>query len=214
MFKISKISLTVALILSAVVVIGGVKIWVDQSRKVPKNTLSIKLPQRAKGNPQASIKIIEFIDFQCPACAKGYQLIHDYLEKNPDKVYVQLRYFPLAMHKHGLLSARFGECACRQDKFWPFMDLLIARQNEWSAMIDPLPSFEAIVKESGLDSGKLNQCLKDNSVDKTIQMDVEEGQMRAVSSTPTYFINHEMIVGTKSLKEKLDALLGVQKSTP
>ena len=179
---------------------------------VPQNSPVIKLPQRAQGNPQAKIKIIEFIDFQCPACAKGYQLLHEYLKQNPDKLYVELRYFPLAMHKHGDSSARWGECAARQDKFWSFMDLLIARQNEWAAMIDPVPSFDVIAKESGINSAQMKACLNDESVKQAIAADVGEGKLRAVSSTPTYFINHEMVVGTKSLQMKLDELLGIKTS--
>ncbi len=212
MFKISKKILTVLLILSVVALVFGVKFLANRSRHIAQQVPSTKLPDRAKGNPQASIKIIEFIDFQCPACAKGYQLIHEYLQKNPDKFYIELRYFPLAMHKHGLLSARLGECAVRQQKFWPFMDVLIARQNEWAAMIDPMPSFDAIAAEAGVNTDKIKQCLNDNSIDKVIQTDIEEGKMRGVSSTPSYFINHEMVVGTKSLQAKLDELLGAGSS--
>ncbi len=213
MLKISKKVLTVILVLSVGLLVCGVKLLANQSRSNPKSESFTNLPARAKGNPQAQIKIIEFIDFQCPACAKGYQLLHDYLEKNPDKIYVELRYFPLTMHKHGFLSARLGECAARQKKFWPFMDLLIARQSEWAAMIDPMPSFLAIAKESGIDNDQIKECLKDASVDKVIQADVDEGQMRAVSSTPSYFINHELVVGIKSLQSKLDGLLGIKTST-
>jgi protein-disulfide isomerase len=214
MFKISKKILTVLLILSVGALVFGVKFLANQSRHIAQQVSSTKLPDRAKGNPQASIKIIEFIDFQCPACAKGYQLIHEYLAKNPDKFYVELRYFPLAMHKHGLLSARLGECAVRQQKFWPFMDLLIARQSEWAAMIDPMPSFEAIAEQSGVNNDQIKQCLNDSGIDKVIQADVEEGKIRGVSSTPSYFINHEMVVGTKSLQVKLDELLGINKVSP
>ncbi len=213
MFRISKKVLTFFLVFITVLLILGVKLLVGPPPSVFKQVESTKLPDRAKGNPQASIKIIEFIDFQCPACAKGYQLIHEYLQKNPEKLYVEMRYFPLAMHKHGLLSARLGECASRQGKFWPFMDLLIARQNEWAAMIDPMPSFTAIVAEVGVNTGEIQQCLKDSRIDKVIQADVEEGKMRGVVSTPSYFINHEMVVGTKSLQAKLDELLGIKKSS-
>ncbi|MCB9757474.1 MAG: thioredoxin domain-containing protein [Candidatus Omnitrophica bacterium] len=211
MAKVSKKGLTIVLIVGGIAIFSGLKFMQKQQQVVvAQNPAAIKLPQRAQGNPQAKIKIIEFIDFQCPACAKGYQLLHEYLKNNPDKLYIELRYFPLAMHKHGESSARWGECAARQDKFWPFMDLLIARQNEWAAMIDPVPSFEAIGKQAGVNLDQLNACLKDDSVKQAIATDQEEGKMRMVSSTPSYFINHEMVVGTKSLQMKLDELLGIK----
>jgi protein-disulfide isomerase len=114
------------------------------------------------------------------------------------------------MHQHGLLSARWGECAARQEKFWPFFDLLIDRQKEWSVMSDAVPSFTAIAKATGLNQEQMNACLLDNTVDEAIKKDVEEGQMRQISSTPSYLINHELFVGTKTLKTKLDDALGVK----
>ncbi len=204
MAKISKKSLTILVVLSSVLLILGLRFVVNQPPIVAKDDSVEKLPSRAKGNPQAHLQIIEFIDFQCPACAKGYQLLDDYLKKNPDKIYLELRYFPLAMHRHGLLSARVAECVSRQEKFWPFMDLLLLRQSQWAAMIDPMSAFEQIAKETGVDKDQLTECLKDSTVEKAIQADVEEGKMRAVVSTPTYFVNHEMVVGTKSLQTRLE----------
>lgn len=207
MSKISKSSATLFVIAACLIVVGTLKMLKSNAAPPEKENA---LPQRAKGNPEARIKIIEFIDFQCPACAKGVVLLRDYLKKYPDKFYVELRYFPLKMHAHGLSSAKWSECAARQEKFWPFFDLLIERQKEWGAMIDAVPSFTAIAKEAGLDQDKLNACLAEPSVDTVISADIEEGKMRNVASTPTYFVNHEMVVGMKSLQQKIDALLGVK----
>lgn len=209
MAKISKKVLTLTLIVAVVLLILGLKIFVDRSSEFSENESQADLPGRAKGNPQAAVKIIEFMDFQCPACAKGYQLLNEYIKKNPDKIYLELRHYPLAMHKHGLLSARFGECAARQQRFWPFMDLLIARQSQWAALDSPVALFEQIAKEAGVDHAELAQCLKDGAVEKEIQSDVEEGKLRGVSSTPTYFVNHEMVVGFKSLQAKLETFLAI-----
>lgn len=210
MAKISKKVLTLTLVLAVVVLIFGLKFFIERSSEFSQNESQSDLPGRAKGNPQAALKIIEFMDFQCPACAKGYQFLNEYVKKNPDKIYLELRHYPLAMHKHGLLSARFGECAARQQKFWSFMDLLIARQSQWAALDSPLALFEQIAKEAGVDYAELQQCLQDSTVDKQIQSDVEEGKLRGVSSTPTYFVNHEMVVGFKSLQAKLEAYSAVK----
>lgn len=206
MSKVSKSTATVLVIALCLGIFGGIKMLKSNAALI--NPVHV-LPQRAHGNPNAEIKIIEFIDFQCPACANGVKILREYFQKYPDKMYVELRYFPLAMHKHGMTSARWSECAARQGKFWPFFDLLIDRQKEWGAMVDAMPSFEQIAKEARVHQGQLNSCLQDSSVDQTIKADMEEGQMRSVQSTPTYFVNHEIVVGTKSLRTKLDSLLGV-----
>lgn len=206
----SKFVITVVLVVGVVGLLLGLKTFLSNTGPIAKPDPVVKLSPRSLGNPQAPIKIIEFIDFQCPACAKGYHVIHEYLQKYPDKFNVEMRYFPLAMHRYGKLSSQWGECASRQGKFWPFLNILIERQNEWAAMMDPLPSFRAIAKDSGVDADKIEACLKDPGVDQTIAADIEEGKLRQVSSTPSYFVNHEMIVGVKSLKKKIDELLGIK----
>ncbi|MCB9771106.1 MAG: thioredoxin domain-containing protein [Candidatus Omnitrophica bacterium] len=213
MAKISKPILTIVLIVCCVALLAGFKYF--QSQRAAANLQAAAktvLSPRAKGNPKAEIKILEFIDFQCPACASGVKVIAEYLEKYPEKVYVEVRHFPLAMHKHGITSARWGECAARQDKFWPFLDGLIERQREWSALNDPLPPFRDIATKAGLNVEQIKECLNDTTIDDAIQADVEEGKMRKVVSTPSYFVNHEMCVGAKSLKTKVDNLLGIKEA--
>ncbi len=214
MAKISKKELAVIIILGCGLFFVGLKFYQAQASRIPAEAKVIKLPQRAKGNPDASIKIIEFIDFQCPGCAKGSQLLDEYMEKYPGKIYVELRYFPLKMHQHGMTSARWAECAARQEKFWPFLDLLLENQHSWSRLSDPLPAFAAFAKTANVDIAQLTTCLTDNRVNEEINIDMEEGKMRAVSSTPSYFINHELVVGIKSLQARLDDLLGIKKETP
>ena len=203
MTKISKPVLTIAIIVSCVAVFAGIKYF-----KLKSQTESLPpLPQRAKGNPNGKVRIIEFIDFQCPACANGVKILNDYLKKYPNEIYLELRYFPLVMHRHGNTSARYGECAARQEKFWPFLELLLERQKQWSVLNDPVPAFEIIAKEVDLNVDQLNACLQDPGVETVITADVDEGKLLGVKSTPAYFINHEMVVGTKLLPSKLDSYL-------
>jgi protein-disulfide isomerase len=213
MAKVSKHVATLLIIAGCLLGFAGLKFYHAPS---PTAVAAVKgkLPARATGNPDANIKIIEFIDFQCPACANGAKLLHEYLDKYPGKMYVELRYFPLKMHKHGLTSARWGECAARQDKFWAFLNPLLEGQSAWAALADPVPAFTAFAKTANVDMAQLNVCLADKSVDETINADIEEGKMRQVSSTPSYFINHELVVGTKSLKSRLDDLLGIKEEKP
>lgn len=213
MAKISKPILTILLIVCCVALLIGFKYIQSHSAATHlKSSVKKALSPRAKGNPNAEIKILEFIDFQCPACASGVKVIAEYLEKYPEKIYVEVRHFPLAMHKHGITSARWGECAARQNKFWPFLDGLVERQREWSSLNDPLPPFRDIATKAGLDVEQIKVCLNDTTIDDAIKMDVEEGKMRKVASTPSYFVNHEMFVGTKSLKTKVDSLLGIKET--
>jgi len=209
MVNSSKKIVAVVLVIGCVLVFAGLKYYQSSAR--PVSDSASKLPARAQGNPQANIKIIEFIDFQCPACATGAKMLHEYLEKYPGKIYLELRYFPLKMHAHGVTSARWGECAARQGKFWPFLNQVLDKQKEWAPLVSPIPAFMAFANNSAINIDELNACLADQSVDVVINADLEEGKMRQVSSTPSYFINHELVVGPKSLQSKLDDLLGIKK---
>ncbi len=161
---------------------------------------------RAKGNPDSNIKVVEFIDFQCPACASGAKFLNKYIKDNPDQIHLEMKYFPLKGHVHGMLSARFTECAARQGKFWEMHDKLIDNQSDWKKLINAYPSFEVMAQQINLDMTKLNTCLDDTRVDEVINKHKEEGKQKGVRSTPTYFVNGQIVVGPGNLKKELEKL--------
>ena len=159
---------------------------------------------RAKGNPQARVKIVEYIDFQCPACAWGIKYLKTLFDKYPNDLYLQVRYFPLTnMHRHAMISALYSECAARQGKFWVLDDLMIPQQTQWAQLINPEPVFQSMASQAGMDTSQLNSCLASDDARKVINSEKSLGQSVGISSTPTYFINNKMVVGTKSLQEEL-----------
>ena len=161
----------------------------------------------AKGNRAAPIRITEFIDFECPACARGAEYLGRVMAEHPAEIRLDLKYFPLPSHRHGFLAARYAECAAQQGKFWPFHDALIARQPNWIRLMDATPAFALIAQEVVLDPGRLNACLNGKSVDAIIQQSHLEGERRGVKSTPTYYVNGKMVVGVQSLELELARLL-------
>lgn len=166
----------------------------------------------SKGNPKASIKITEFADFQCPACAEGAKYLKELIKQHPQAVYLEMKYFPLQMHQHAYLSARYAECAARQGRFWPFHDHLFERQANWKKLTDPQPAFEVIAEDVHLDPVQLKDCLADPAINAFIDKNKAEGQALGVRSTPTYYVNGKMVVGAKPLQLELDKLLGGQKN--
>jgi len=145
--KFSKKSATLLVIVVCVLVIGGVKLFFQVFRLGLDDTI----PARAKGNPEAAIRITEYVNFQCKDCARGARYLSRFMNNHPDEVYLELKFFPASGQKHSLLSARFAECADRQGKFWPFHDLLVQRQHRWKKLSDAHPAFEQIAKDVDLD---------------------------------------------------------------
>ena len=171
----------------------------------PKAEINLQ-EARAKGNPQARVKIVEYIDFQCPACAYGVKFLKTFFDKHPNDVYIQVRYFPLTnMHHHAMISALYSECAARQGKFWALDDLMIPQQQQWAQLISPEPVFKAMATQVGMDIGQLNNCLVSDDARKVINNEKSVGQTLGIVSTPTYFINNKMVVGVKSLDDALKA---------
>jgi len=170
---------------------------------------------KAHGNPQAEIHIVEYTDFQCPACKKGAFLLADLFKKFPDKVYVEYRHFPIsAIHRHALKAAIYAECAAKQDKFWPFHDLLFAKSKWWGRGISAEWRFDEMAQEVGLNLNELHICKDKEDIEKTVMTEKEAAGKMGVRATPTYFINGKMIVGPKSLITEVEKLLGIKSERP
>jgi len=194
----SKVTMTVVIIcIAAIVVID----FVNRSGNSP---LSHFEPSRSKGNPNAEMKIVEFADFQCSHCAQGAKVLREYLKNYPDNIYLTLKYYSLGQ-RHSNTSAIYAECAARQNQFWPFHDLLFDRQAQWRTLFDPVPTFRAMAKEVSINVDKLSACVQRQDVRAVIGEEKQLGDSFNVKSTPTYFVNEEVVVGVEQLKKRLEA---------
>ena len=158
---------------------------------------------RSVGNPDAPLKILEFADFQCAECKKGFETLNYYLASYPKDIYVGMKYFPL-LHEHSMKSAVYAECAAEQKKFWPFVGLLFKQQNQWSQMNGVEEYFRMLAKKAELNADDLENCVKRDQVRAVIAGDKSLGDSYFVRSTPTYFINKEMVVGVEALVKYLE----------
>jgi protein-disulfide isomerase len=127
---------------------------------------------------------------------------------HPDDFFIEIKYFPLRSHPHGMQAARYAECAARQGKFWAFQDLLVEKQSLWSELNNAEPMFRRFAQEAGVDEFQLRGCLADKRTDEAIESDKTVGKSLGVQSTPTYFVNGKMAVGLKSLGEEIKVYLG------
>jgi len=181
-------------IFTVVVVVAGVFFF---SRSKPQEnpnqkadeTVLLSNTKNSIGDPNASVKIVEFADLQCPACRTAQPIIKSMLEKHKDQVYFVWRHYPLSTHKNARPAARAAEAAAAQGKFFEMTDILYTKQPEWSEKSDPKELFAGYAQELGLDVEKFKSDL-DASYD-AIDRDYADGNKIGVSSTPTFFINGE-----------------------
>lgn len=143
------------------------------------------------GSDSAKVKLVEFSDFQCPACQAAEPAIKQVLSKYPNDLQFIYRHFPLPQHAFGRQAAAYAEAAGEQGKFWEMHDKLFDTQSEWSSLDSKGATafFLELVKQIGLDENKINQALIDDVLKARIDGDVAEGSRLGVNSTPTFFIN-------------------------
>lgn len=164
------------------------------------------------GKKEAKVTIVEFGDYQCPACAYANPIVRrliDAYKDNPDVNFVS-RNFPLSQHSEAMISAEAAEAAGAQGKFWEMANMLYERQNEWAGNPRALGIFTVYAQELGLDAKAFSDSINQKKFQEKIIKDGLDGQALGVNSTPTFFINGEKFEGglsfdvfDRKIKEKL-----------
>lgn len=197
----------VKLIIVGVLVFGAFTIWkygfAPEEANAPQSGALTDITDKdwVKGNPDAPVTLIEYTDFQCPACGAYYPILDQVSKDLGDKVKIVIRHFPLMqIHPNALPAARAAEAAGRQGKFWEMYDLLFVNQKEWSSAADPLKSiFPAYAGRIGLDVEQFKKDMSDSSLDDKITADRETGNDLKISGTPSFFLNGKKLENPGSL---------------
>lgn len=156
---------------------------------------------RVKGDAGAPVTLVEYTDFQCPACAAYHPIIDQLSKELEGKMKFVVRHYPLIqIHKNALPSARAAEAAGRQGKFWEMYDMLFTNQKEWSNADDPTKSiFPAYATRVGIDVEKFKQDMNDSSLDEKINQDRATGNELKISGTPSFFLNGKKLENPSSV---------------
>lgn len=164
--------------------------------------------QRSQGPADAPVQIIEYSDFQCPACGKAQPALNQLLREFEGKIRLTYQHYPLHSHAWSEWAHQAAECAARQDHFWAFHDRLYTEQALWAeGKQAPLEIFLRYAKEGGLDLDTFGRCLTDRSVSSKIREERVGGEGLGIRSTPSFFVNGELIVGVAKLREKVTKIL-------
>ncbi len=152
-----------------------------------------------KGNPKAPLVIVEFSDFQCPACAAAYERLRTSLSGRRD-VRLVFRHFPLdsrcnptvsrPVHELACTAAAAAECAGQQGKFWDYHDRLFAEQR----FLDRETLFR-FARELGLAIPRFRTCLDDPATLASVTDDIAAATALGIESTPTLFVNGRRLEG-------------------
>lgn len=160
-----------------------------------------------RGTAGAKVTLVEFADFQCPACGAYEPLVRQVMAENADTVQLVFRHFPLMqIHQNALLGAKAAEAAGVQSKFWEMHDLLFENQTEWSTALNARDFIITYANQIGLDIKKFEADLNNPSIEQKILAEYKEGVNLGVQGTPTFFLNGKQIKNPSS-PEEFNALI-------
>ncbi len=173
------------------------------------------------GNSDARITILEFGDFQCPACREFWSIYKPQLEAayiDNGLVGFVFHDYPLSIHPNAFFAARAARCAEAQGQFWAYHDMLFQNQSSWSFLQAPGGAFVDYAGELGLDSGDFRSCLDSEAHAEVVTANFQLAQALAIPGTPGILIQVEgnpravrpADYSFASIKAVVDSLLAVQ----
>lgn len=155
----------------------------------------------------AKVTLVEFSDFECPACAVVEPEVQRILTDYKGKINFVYRHFPLPQHTKAIAAAIAVEAAGQQGKFMEMGAKLFATQQDWVSTDNTDQIFINDAKDLGLDTNKFSQDLKSSTLSDKVKRDYQDAISLKINSTPTFFINGEQMTGATydTLKQKIDA---------
>lgn len=162
----------------------------EEREKAFKDPLKpeIDTARAIRGSAQAPITIVEYSDFECSFCARGYQTLRGIEEKYKDKVRVVFKHLPLEFHQKAMPAAQWFEAIALQspEKAYKFHDKIFENQER---LKDHESFFAEIAKGLGLDLKKIKEDANSDKVKARIAADMAEAAKFGFSGTPGFLIN-------------------------
>ena len=163
----------------------------------------------ARGDMNAPVTIVEFTDFQCPACAAMHPVLEEVLKTYGNKVRFVVRDFPLNQHEFARKAAEAANAANAQGKFFEYAAVLFKNQKALD-----VPSLKKYASELGLDRARFDAALDRGLYAEEVKKDIADGEIYGVGSTPTIFINGVQlrVLSADGLKQAIDRAAGGTKT--
>lgn len=153
----------------------------------------------------AKLVLIEYADFQCPACGYYHPIVKKLISDFPKDLTVVYRNFPLVtIHPNAMAAAIAAEAAGRQGKFWEMHDLLFEKQSEWSSLNGTFDKFVSYAESLNLDTAKFKADLDLPELKEKVKKSLAEGEALGVDATPTFYLNGEKLENVGSYEQFKD----------
>ena len=183
--------------------------WLISEPSQPVQNISVD-DDPSRGEANAPVTIVEFTDFQCPACAAMHPVLDEVLKSYGSKVRFVVRDFPLNQHEWARKAAEAANAANAQGKFFEYIAVLFKNQKALD-----VPSLKKYASEVGLDRARFDAALDRGTYAGEVKKDVEDGEMYGVGSTPTIFVNGVQltILSAEGLRAAIDRAAGAPRTS-
>jgi protein-disulfide isomerase len=153
------------------------------------------------GPKTAKITVVEFSDFECPYCSKGYATAKEVLNAYPNDVRVLFKHLPLDFHPKALPAAKYFEAIAMQDheKAIKYHDQIFQNQDKLRSEGEGF--MKKVAKDLGVNMKKLEVDVASEAVMKRIQADIDEARSFEISGTPGFIINGISLRGAYPFSE-------------
>ncbi|MEK9173403.1 MAG: thioredoxin domain-containing protein [Patescibacteria group bacterium] len=154
------------------------------------------------GKNDAKVILVEYGDYQCPACAAYHPFTKQIVQEFGDNISFAYRHFPLrSIHKNADITAQAAEAAGKQAKFWEMHDLLYKNQKSWESANNAEEIVTGYAKSLGLNIDQFKTDLHSKIVKDKVEADFQSGLRAKVQGTPTFFVNGKSIQNPLSYDE-------------
>ena len=196
---------TIFSIVLVILLAGGIGYLASQTKTdvAPGGLVTdIVLDDHIGGSATAPVTLVEYSDFQCPACGAYYPMLEQLRKDAGDNLRFVYRHFPLrGTHKNADMAAYASEAASLQGKFWEMHAMIFEHQADWSDSNDAKGIFTEYAKTLGLDMEKFAADLFADSTKTRVERDVASGLKAGVNATPSFYLNGKRIQNPRSLAE-------------
>ncbi len=191
------ITILVTLIISALAIVLLASSSGDKMTAEEKKSALLDNAKHIAGNKDAAIQVVEFSDYECPACANYYPDLKKIKEQYGNQIGFTFRNFPLeTIHPLARTAALAAEAASAQGKFWEYHDNLYEKQAEWSDLNkeQAITKFIEYARNIQIaDISKFESDVRNATYNEVINKDIADGDAINVNGTPSVFVNGKQV---------------------
>lgn len=212
----SETKLFLGIIAATIALVVGAVFLFSQPAKPQKvnNTLLVREDSPKLTKPGASVTLVEFSDYQCPACGAYFPLVKQLTTEFSDSMTFVYRHFPLSQHKNAPIAAHAVEAAGKQGKYWEMHDKLFQNQKDWSESGTARDIFIGYAKDLKLNTEQFSKDMDNDDIKNKINRDINDGNALGINATPTFFLEGEKLTNPGSFAEFESLIKAAIAKTP